>query len=84
MKMEVSEKVININAIVENDLKKIIEKIEKTGQSILIVRDNKPIVRIVPQNKKDPLETDPELEGAFFIGDPAAPLEDSDWPDELR
>ncbi len=82
--MEVCENVININSIIENDLKKIIEQIEKTGQPILIVRDNKPVVKIVPQKKKDPLEMDPELGGAFFVGDPAAPLADSDWPDELR
>ena len=82
--MEASENVININSIIENDLKKIIEQIEKTGQPILIVRDNKPVVKIVPQRKKDPLEMDPGLGGAFFVGDPVAPLSDFDWPDELR
>jgi PHD/YefM family antitoxin component YafN of YafNO toxin-antitoxin module len=47
--MEASENVININSVIENDLKTIIEQIEKTGQPILIVRDNKPVVRIIPQ-----------------------------------
>ena len=82
--MEIYKNVININTIIENDLKKIIEQIEKTGQPILIVRDEKPLVKIIPQTKKDPFEMDPELEGAFFVGDPAAPLANSDWPDELR
>jgi antitoxin (DNA-binding transcriptional repressor) of toxin-antitoxin stability system len=83
-KMEASENVININSVIESDLIKIIEQIEKTGQSILIVRGNKPIVKIIPQKKNDPLETDPMLEGACFVGDPTEPLPDSDWPEELR
>ena len=72
MEMEVSENKININSIIANDLKKIIEQIEKTGQPILIFRDDEPIAKIGPHNKKDPLEMDPELAGAFFIGDPGA------------
>ncbi len=40
--MEASENVININSVIENNLKQLIEQIEKTGQSILIVRGNKP------------------------------------------
>jgi antitoxin (DNA-binding transcriptional repressor) of toxin-antitoxin stability system len=83
-KMEVSENVININSVIEGDLIKIIEQIEKTGQSILIVLGNKPIVKIIPQKKNDPLEMDPMLEGACFVGDPTEPLPDSDWPEELR
>jgi antitoxin (DNA-binding transcriptional repressor) of toxin-antitoxin stability system len=82
--MEASENIININSVIESDLKKIIEQIEKTGQSILIVRGNKPIVKIIPQMKTDPLEMDPLLEGACFVGDPTDPLPDSDWPEELR
>ena len=82
--MEASENVININSVMENDLKKIIEQIEKTGQPILIVRGNKPIVKIIPQKENDPLKMDPSLKGACFIGDPIEPLPDSDWPEELR
>ena len=82
--MEASENVININSVVESDLIKIIEQIEKTGQAILIVRGNKPIVKIIPQKKNDPLLMDPMLEGACFVGDPTEPLPDSDWPEELR
>jgi len=82
--IEASENVININSVVGDDLKQLIEEIEKTGQSILIVRANKPIVKIVSQKKNDPLEMDPILEGACFVGDPTEPLPDSDWPEELR
>ena len=82
--MEFFENVVNINTIVGNDLKKIIEQIEQTGQAILIVRGKQPIVKLVPQKKKDLFEMDPTLKGAFFIGDPTAPLPESDWPDELR
>jgi len=69
--MEFFENVVNINTIVGNDLKKIIEQIEQTGQAILIVRGKQPIVKLVPQKKKDLLEMDP-----------TAPLPESDWPDE--
>ncbi len=82
--MEASENVININSAIESNLKQIIEQIEKTGQSILIVRGNKPIVKIIPQKKKDPFEMDPILEGACFVGDPTEPLPDSERPEELR
>jgi antitoxin (DNA-binding transcriptional repressor) of toxin-antitoxin stability system len=84
VRMEASENVININSVIENDLKTIIEQIEKTGQPILIVRDNKPVVKIIPQKKKEPFEMDPVLKGACFIGDPTEPLPASDWPDDLR
>jgi antitoxin (DNA-binding transcriptional repressor) of toxin-antitoxin stability system len=82
--MEASENVININSVIESNLKQLIEQIEKTGKSILIVRGDKPIVKIIPQKKNDPLETDPMLEGACFVGDPTESLPDSDWPEELR
>ena len=84
MGMKASENVMNISSLIEKDLKKLIEQIEKTGQPILIVRDDKPVVKIVPQKKKDPFEIDPILEGACFVGDPTEPLPDSDWPEELR
>jgi hypothetical protein len=80
VRMEASENVININSVIENDLKTIIEQIEKTGQPILI----KPVVKIIPQKKKEPFEMDPVLKGACFIGDPTEPLPASDWPDDLR
>lgn len=82
--METSENVINIDSVIERDLKKLIEQIEKTGESILIVRGDIPIVKIIPQKKNDPLETDPMLEGACFVGDPTEPLTDSDWPEASR
>ena len=75
--MEFFENVVNINTIVGNDLKKIIEQIEQTGQAILIVRGKQPIVKLVPQKKKDLFEMDPNLKGAFFVGDPTAPLPES-------
>ncbi len=82
--MEASENVININSVMDGNLKQLIEQIEKTGQSILIVRGNKTIVKIIPQKKNDPFEMDPMLEGACFVGDPTEPLPDSDRPEELR
>jgi antitoxin (DNA-binding transcriptional repressor) of toxin-antitoxin stability system len=76
--------VINIDSVVESDLKQLVEQIEKTGQPILIVRGDKPSARIVPQKKKDPFEMNPMLEGACFVGDPTEPLPNSDWPEESR
>ena len=33
---------------------------------------------------RDPLRRDPSLKGAVFHGDPFAPTDEADWPEELR
>ncbi len=52
--METSENVIDIKAILQSDIKKIIEQIEKTSQPIPVARGNKPNCKeYSPQRKCD-------------------------------
>ncbi|MFO7985621.1 MAG: hypothetical protein R6U38_07120 [Desulfatiglandaceae bacterium] len=78
-----------MEAMIEIDDEKIglgecIEKMEKTGEPLIILRGNKPVARLIPHKERDPLMMDQMLKGAFYAGDPVAPLPDSDWPEELR
>jgi len=68
----------------KTQLKECIEQIEKTGKALIISRDNKPVARLIPHKSKDPLITDPMLNGAFFVDGPVAPLSEADWPEALR
>jgi len=61
-----------------------IDRMQKTGEPLTILRGNKPVARLIPHKEGDPLMMDPMLKGALYLGDPAAPLPDSDWPEELR
>jgi antitoxin (DNA-binding transcriptional repressor) of toxin-antitoxin stability system len=39
-----------------------------------------PVVEVVGS----PLRQDPSLKGANFVGDPCSPVDERDWPEELR
>lgn len=66
-------------------LSRLIELVRKEGRAITISRHGKPIVDLVPHRAvKDRLQTDPELKGARFLGDPCAPLAPEDWPDAMK
>jgi prevent-host-death family protein len=66
-------------------LSRYLAQVEKSGRRIVICRNNKPIADLVPHRSvQDPLQADPELAGARYVGDPCAPLSDEDWPEALR
>lgn len=66
-------------------LSQLIAEVERTGNTVTICRNRKPVVDLVTHRKApDPLTRDPSLAGAVFHGDPCAPVVDEDWPDELR
>jgi len=78
-----------MEAMIEIDDEKIglgecIDRIEKTGEPLTILRGNKQVARLIPHKERDPLKVDALLKGAFYVGDPVAPLQDSDWPEEFR
>ena len=56
------------------------------GERIVVCRNGIPVADLVPHasipSKK--LDPDPLFAGARFLGDPAAPLEAGDWPENLR
>lgn len=66
-------------------LSKLVAEVERSGKPVTICRNGKPVVDLVPHRPAaDPLAQDPELEGARFHGDPCAPVDSEDWPDEGR
>jgi len=66
-------------------LSKLIGRVEKGHETIVICRHGKPVADLVSHTPhEDPLAQDPSLKGAAFAGDPCAPVAEEDWPQELR
>jgi prevent-host-death family protein len=66
-------------------LSRLIAEVQRTGKPVTICRNNRPVVDLVPhRTSHDPLEQDPELKGARFVGDPCAPVAEEDWPESAR
>ena len=63
----------------------LLREVEEGGQLIRILRDGRVVAEIRPAKRSiDPLRQHAELIGVKFNADPTAPLEDDDWPSELR
>lgn len=66
-------------------LSRLIAEVQRTGKPVTICRNNQPVVDIVPHRQgHDPLDQDPALKGARFLGDPCAPASVADWPESAR
>jgi antitoxin (DNA-binding transcriptional repressor) of toxin-antitoxin stability system len=65
---------------------RLVSAVEKQGERIILCRNGIPVADLVPHasipSKK--LDPDPLFAGARFVGDPTAPLEAGDWPENLR
>ena len=65
-------------------LSRYLAMVRESGASFTICKNGTPIADLVPHREvKDPLKQDPELKGAKYKGDPCAPLDESDWPEDL-
>lgn len=66
-------------------LSKLVAEIENRRERIVLCRNGIPVADMVAHERKfvdnKPLA---ELAGARFLGDPCAPLDESDWPEALR
>ena len=63
----------------------LLREVEHGGRLVRILRQGKVIAELrPPRNRTDPLRQYPELMGVQFNADPAAPLDEEDWPAELR
>jgi prevent-host-death family protein len=64
---------------------RLVSAVEK-GERIVVCRNGIPVADLVPHasipSKK--LDPDPLFAGARFLGDPTAPLEAGDWPENLQ
>ena len=66
-------------------LSALLRMIEEKGEPIIICRNGTPVAEIRPiEEAGDPLAQNPRLTGVIFNEDPALPLKENDWPDELR
>jgi antitoxin (DNA-binding transcriptional repressor) of toxin-antitoxin stability system len=63
----------------------LLREVEVGGQRVRILRAGKVVAEIRPAKRRiDPLKQHRELLGVKFVGDPTAPLDEVDWPAELR
>lgn len=66
-------------------LSKLVASVEESGESIVLCRNGRPVADVVPHKEVRGNFTVPDsLKGAKFLGDPCAPLEESEWPESLR
>ncbi|MCK4760566.1 MAG: type II toxin-antitoxin system prevent-host-death family antitoxin [Candidatus Aminicenantes bacterium] len=62
-----------------------LSKVEKDREKIKICRNGKPVALLVPLDApRDPLKQNPKLMGVKIHEDPTAPLDEEDWPVDLR
>lgn len=70
---------------VKASLSYFLSKVEKEHAKIKICRHGKPIALLVPLAPlPDPLKQHPKLMGVKIHEDPMAPLDEEDWPCDLR
>ena len=64
----------------------LLREVEEEGRLVRILRQGKVIAELRPPRggNTDPLRQHPELTGVQFNTDPTQPLDDEDWPGELR
>jgi antitoxin (DNA-binding transcriptional repressor) of toxin-antitoxin stability system len=70
----------------KTQLSRLVAAVEKQGERIVLCRNGSPVADLVPHAPvaSNHFEPDPSLAGARFLGDPTAPLDIADWPEELR
>lgn len=66
-------------------LSELLQRIETHGERVIICRNGKPIAELKAWVKpKNPMKHNPELGGIVFHEDSVKPLDESDWPSEMR
>jgi prevent-host-death family protein len=66
-------------------LSHLLSKVEKDHEKVKICRNGRPIALLVPIDAPtDPLQQHHKLMGVKIHEDPTAPLDDEDWPCDLK
>ena len=68
-------------------LSRLVNEVCATRSPVTICKNGKPVVDLTVHqgsDPDDPLKQDPLLRGARFLGDPCAPVDPEDWPEDLR
>jgi antitoxin (DNA-binding transcriptional repressor) of toxin-antitoxin stability system len=66
-------------------LPKLLAQVEKSGESIVICRDGKPVADLVPHRKgKRNMKPHPLMSKIKINYDPTEPSSEAEWPTEAR
>jgi prevent-host-death family protein len=67
-------------------LSMLLSKVELDHEEVVICRNGKPVAKLVGAGTAhiDHFKTDPDLVPIVIHGDPCAPLDEEDWPEEYR
>jgi prevent-host-death family protein len=66
-------------------LSELLANIEKTQATVRICRNGVPIADLVPVAKtQNPLKQHAEIKKIKILYDPAAPLDENEWPEDAR
>lgn len=68
----------------KTQLSRLVAAVETRGETVVLCRNGTPVANIVPHRSPITLEPDPGLRGARYVGDPTAPLDAQEWPEEWR
>ena len=69
----------------EREMPELLRGVEREGNFVRIYRNGKPVAELRPAASQiDPLRQHPELMGVKFNADPSSPIDEQDWPAELR
>ena len=68
----------------KTQLSALVARVEEKGEIINLCRNGKPVAQILPlKPKKNPLKMIPSLK-VKFLEDPTKPLDQDDWPEDLK
>jgi prevent-host-death family protein len=66
-------------------LSELLAKVERNRETIVICRNGTPVAELRPVNAAaDPLRSSARLRKVRFHEDPSLPLDECDWPAEMR
>jgi prevent-host-death family protein len=65
---------------------RLVAAVERKQERIVVCRNGLPVADLVPHTPDliKTLDPDPLLAGARFLGDPVAPLDPEDWPEDFQ
>jgi len=74
-------KTLNVHAA-KTQLSAVLAEIEKSGESVLICRNGRPVADLVPHRVSDRLRPHPVMRKIRIGYDPLEPMDAGEWPEE--